>query len=361
MSGQLFNTPGFNVVYFGNTLGQYAQSLIILLGLLLLFKIFQRAIIWRLESLAKKTKTDVDDTLLTIIESIKPPFYVIVALYFGFTFLSAHPLVKQGFNIFIIFLVVYQIIKSLQILIDYIFDRQLRKKEHKTSEAAFKTLASVLKGILWALGALVVLQNLGINVTSLIAGLGIGGIAIALAAQNILGDLFSSFAILFDKPFIPGDFIVLGDKMGTVEKIGIKTTRIRSIGGEELVISNQELTNSIIQNFGKLKKRRIVFQLGVTYETPAAKLKEIPGMTEKIIKEFKRLEFDRAHLKDFGESSINFEIVYYVLSNNYNVYMDLQQSINLKIVGRFEKEGIEMAYPTRTVYLKKQPNLLKIT
>ena len=197
------------------------------------------------------------------------------------------------------------------------------------------------------------LSNLGINVTSLVAGLGVGGIAIAFALQNILNDLFSSFAIYFDKPFVVGDFIKIGEHAGTVEKVGIKTTRIRSTTGEELIISNRELTSARVQNFKRLNERRSIFTIGVVYETTAEKLRRIPSIIQTIIESQSLNRFDRVHFKTFGDFSLNFEVSYYVQTTDYKKFMDTQEIVNLKIVEAFEKEGISMAYPTQTIYLEK--------
>jgi small-conductance mechanosensitive channel len=204
---------------------------------------------------------------------------------------------------------------------------------------------------LWAVGLLLILSNLGVNVLSLVAGLGIGGIAVALAAQNILGDIFSSYSIFFDKPFEPGDFIIVGDHMGTVKKIGMKTTRIQALDGEEVIIPNRELTETRVRNFKRMQERRVVFRFGVTYDTPHATLKMIPDMIRAVITAQKDLRFDRAHFFRFGDSSLDFEVVYYFPSSDYNAYMDHHQSVHLALVERFEKEGISFALPTRTVHV----------
>ena len=203
------------------------------------------------------------------------------------------------------------------------------------------------------MGLLLILSNLGFDITTLIASLGIGGVAIALAVQSILSDLFNSLSIYVDKPFTVGDFIIVGDHMGTVQKIGLKTTRIQALQGEEIVISNSELTSSRVRNFKQMQKRRIVFAFGVTYDTSTEKVKKIPEMVKNAIDPLEKAEYDRAHFKNFGDSSLDFEVVYYVLTGDYTEYMDIQQSINLRIMEEFEKEGIEMAFPTRTVHLVK--------
>jgi small-conductance mechanosensitive channel len=187
-----------------------------------------------------------------------------------------------------------------------------------------------------------------------VAGLGIGGIAVALAAQAILGDLFSYFVIFFDRPFEIGDFIIIGDFMGSIEHIGIKTTRIRSLGGEQLVFSNTDLTNSRIRNYKRMEKRRVVFKLGIVYQTTTSQVKEVPGIIKTAIENVQDTVFDRAHFATYGDFSLDFEVVYYVLSGDYNKYMDIQQDINFEIKEEFEKRGIEFAYPTQTLFLEKE-------
>jgi small-conductance mechanosensitive channel len=210
-----------------------------------------------------------------------------------------------------------------------------------------------MRGLLWVFAALLILSNLGYDITALMAGLGIGGIAIALALQNVLEDIFSSLSIYFDKPFVVGDFIILGDDLGEVQKIGIKTTRIKHLQGQELVVSNKELTSTRIHNYGKMKKRRVVFDFGVVYDTPVKKLKKIPDIIKNVVESAGPTTFDRAHFKKFWESSLNFEVVYYITGSDYNAYMDIQESINLAIMEEFESMGVEFAYPTQTVYLNK--------
>ncbi|MBU1179853.1 mechanosensitive ion channel family protein [Patescibacteria group bacterium] len=354
MLNQFFTAPYWQYESFGNTLQAYTAAFLIFVGLLITFKIFQSLILYRLKKLADKTKTDVDDTLIKIFLSLRPPFYAFLAFYLAFNTLIIHSFAKKIIAVILIIWVVYQAIKSVQILIDYLVEKAMKKDKQAGSKQIIGLISKISKGVLWALGGLLILQNLGVNVTSLIAGLGIGGIAIALALQNILGDLFSSFAILFDKPFVPGDFIIVENHKGTVEKIGIKTTRIRSVDGEEIIISNKELTSTSIQNFQKLKERRAVINFGVKYETPTAKIRQIPKMLKDIIKEIKDAKFDRAHFSKFNDSALTFEVVYFVKSDDYEKYMDVNQKILIKIKSEFEKEKIDMAYPTRTIYMAKE-------
>ncbi|MFY3385838.1 mechanosensitive ion channel family protein [Paracidovorax sp. MALMAid1276] len=227
-----------------------------------------------------------------------------------------------------------------------------------TQVGASATLMSWgLRTLLWSVILLAVLSNLGVNITAFIASLGVGGIAVALAVQNILGDLFASLAIAVDKPFQVGDFVVVGGVAGTVQMIGLKTTRIRSLQGEEVVMSNTDLLKQTINNYRPMQERRIVFAFGVTYDTPIEKVEAIPGVVRKLIESHEQLRFDRAHFKSFGDSSLDYEVVYIVKDPAYGVYMDMQQSINLGLMREFAAMNVEFAFPTRTVHVASLPAL----
>jgi len=212
----------------------------------------------------------------------------------------------------------------------------------------------VLRLFLYSALIITALDQVGINVTTLVAGLGVGGVAVALAVQNILGDLFASLTIALDRPFEPGDFIVVGEQKGEVEKIGLKTTKVRSLSGEQLIFSNMDLLQSRIQNFKRMQERRVVFKIGVLYETPAEKLAKIPEKIKKIISGVEQTRFDRSHFAGFGDSSLDFETVYWVKSPDYGKYMDIQQEINLVLFRELKADGVDFAYPTRTLYMKSQ-------
>lgn len=358
---QFFLEQGIDLsrTIFGNSLFEYAGAFVLFVGFTILFKILQVIILRRLASLAKKTKTDIDDTLIRIVESVRPQFYGFLALFLALQTLSLNVWLERALMAVLLIFAVYQVVKAVGILIDYLGEKKLARERMEEgeadpgSEAAIELIKTIAKALLWIIGFLLVLSNLGIEVTSLIAGLGIGGIAIAFALQAVLGDLFSSFTIYFDKPFKVGDFIVVGDLAGTVEKVGIKTTRLRALQGEEIVLSNADLTSSRIHNYKRMEKRRIVFTLGATYETPVGKLKKIPEIVKKMFEEVANADLDRVHFKSLGDFSLNFEVVYYVLSGDYNEYMDIQQNVNFALMEAFEKEGIEFAYPTQTVYVAK--------
>ena len=208
---------------------------------------------------------------------------------------------------------------------------------------------------LWTLVGLLALQNLGVEVTPLLTGLGIGGVAIALAVQNILGDLFASMSIVVDKPFVIGDFIIVGDMMGTVENIGLKTTRLRSLWGEQLVFPNHDLLQSRIRNYNKMDERRVEFQFPLPFDAPVERLAAVPDWVRDIVTSQTPVRFDRAHLKSFGASTLTFEVCYYLLSPDFNTYMDVQQRINLEILRRLTAEGIPPAYPAQTLHLHRMP------
>jgi small-conductance mechanosensitive channel len=228
----------------------------------------------------------------------------------------------------------------------------------ETDPGAVTTLQGmsyVVRLAIWSGALLLLLDNLGIDVTALVAGLGVGGIAIALAVQSVLGDLFASLSIALDKPFVNGDFVIVGDFLGTIERVGLKTTRVRSLSGEQIVFSNSDLLSSRIRNYKRMEERRVVFSLGVVYQTPPDALREIPPMIRAIIEGLEDTRFDRAHFKAFGDSAYLFEVVYYVLQPDYNLYMDIQQQINLAICEQFAERGIEIAYPTRTLFVAGIP------
>lgn len=344
------------IIFWGTSAEKVLLALGILFFVTLVFKFWKNHALKNLKKLARRTASDFDDTLVEILEAIPNYFYWLVATFIAFHFLGIeNELANKIVNgIFVVF-IVFRIIAIFQKLVNYIFTKMWSHdgkivEEKETAVHGIKIVANV---ILWSIGILLILSNLGFEVSTLVASLGIGGVAIAFALQNILGDLFSSFAIYFDKPFQIGDFVVVGEDSGTIKKIGLKTTRITTLQGEELVISNAELTSTRIKNFKKMRTRRALFGFGVVYSTPLAKLKKIPEIVQKIIEKIELAESDRVHFRKFGDSSLDFEVVYHVKTRDYVDYVDTQQKINFAIVAAFEKEKIEMAFPTRTIYLQK--------
>ncbi len=235
------------------------------------------------------------------------------------------------------------------------------RKRHASASTNREILGSlgiigfIARVLIWAVVVLLMLDNLGVDITALVAGLGIGGIAVALAVQNVLGDLLASLSITFDKPFIVGDFLAVGDFLGNVEYIGIKSTRLRSLSGEQIVMSNADLLSSRLRNFGRMAQRRVAFTIGVAYETPADTLEHIPALIRRIVESQADTRFDRSHFARFAAASLDIETVFYVLSADYNKYMDIQQRINLAILREIEALEVEFAYPTQKLWLTRVP------
>ena len=303
---------------------------------------------------SERSQSQWNDALSKMIGATRTWFLLIASLYVASLALDlsvhAQAIVRS--------LVIIALLIQAALWGDVLLDCRLKlyiDRQMETDPAAATTvsmLSFIGKLVLWTLVLLVVLDNVGIDVTALVAGLGIGGVAIALASQNILGDLFSALSIALDKPFVLGDFIIVGDMPGTVEKIGLKTTRIRSLSGEQLVFSNADLLQSRIRNFKRMYERRVLFSIGVTYQTPVEKVEAISGMIREIIESQDEVRFDRAHFKQYGDSALLFETVYFVLNSDYNRYMDIQQNINFALYRKFAGEGIEFAYPTQTIFLE---------
>jgi small-conductance mechanosensitive channel len=343
--------------FFDNT----ALSYIIVAGVivvgLVVVRILTSVVIGMFQRWSAKTAGKLNDFIIGIMRKNTVPL-----LYYGVFYVATRSLVLpsalgKAIDVIGVVLLTLLSIRLISGLVVYILEQYCIKEADPEKQRGFKGMMPAIKVVIWGLGILFLLDNLGFKVSTVIAGLGIGGVAVALAAQAVLGDLFSYVSILMDRPFETGDFIILGDEhLGTVEHIGIKTTRIRSLGGEQIVLSNSDLTSSRIKNYKRMQKRRVVFQLGVTYQTSSDRLKEIPGVIKGTIIGIEGTTFDRAHFFNYGDFSLNFEVVYYVLSSDYNKYMDIQQAINLAIYEEFEKRGIEFAYPTQTLFMEKAEN-----
>ena len=341
-------------VFFGNTLRDYSMWFLIFIAGLFAAYIFKRIVVMRLEKWAERTETKIDDFIVLHIRRTLMP-----VIYFGVFLLSARALVLPAVFHKIVSLawMVLATLLGVRFLIEAIdfgvHEYLLKKGSDQNKIKGVNTILFILKAAIALFALFILLDNVGIKVSALIAGLGVGGIAVALAAQAFLGDIFSFITILFDRPFEVGDFIVFGSEAGTVEHVGIKTTRIRSIGGDQIVVSNTNLTNALVHNHKRMHQRRVVLKLGVTYQTPKEQLKEIPSALKAIIEGVKETQFDRAHFSSFGDSSLNFELVYFVQNGDYYKYMDIQQDINYKIFDEFSKRKIDFAYPTQTLFVSK--------
>lgn len=341
-------------MFFNNPIKDYCISLGVFVLLYIFVKLIRAIVLRRLKRWSEQTSNTLDDFLVKQLERQAIPILYLISLYAALSYLTFPAAVSTYIYSFFIIVFTIYIVRFISALIKYFLSSYWNRHRGSEEAESLRGISGFISVFIWSLGAIFILDNLGFKVSTIVAGLGIGGIAMALAAQTILADLFSYIVIFFDRPFQVGDFLVIDDKVGAVEYIGIKTTRIRSLSGEQLVFSNKDLTNSRVHNFKKMQERRVVFSLGVTYQTPYDKLQSIPGLIKKIIDSHDGVRFDRAHFFKYGDSSLDFEIVYYVIGADYTKYMDIQQSINLKIFEEFEQRKIEFAYPTRTLYLNQQ-------
>lgn len=288
-----------------------------------------------------------------IVNATRLPFLIGIALLVCVSQLELSPRQERWLEYAWIVILVSQIALWANRMVTVAVERAFeRSREANPAGATHLMLGGLIARIVvWSLAALVTLDNLGFNITTLMASLGIGGIAVALAVQNILGDVFSSVSIALDKPFVIGDFIIVDSYMGTVEYVGMKTTRLRSLGGEQIIFSNTELLKQRIRNYKRMQERRVLFEFGAAYDTPLEDVERIPQMVKEIIDGIDEARFDRAHFKACGESALQFEVVYYMLDPDYNRYMDVQQRINLELLQRFRERGIRFAHPVRMLHL----------
>lgn len=278
-----------------------------------------------------------------IVKTLFFPLYFSIP-YIFFKSLEIFKDYQNILRVFVIVIFVFSLLRLFSLVINHVLKNHFKDRISLKNIGALSTLINI---VLWVVGSIIMLDNFGIRVSAILTGLGIGGVAVALAAQRILGDLFSYFAIFLDKPFEEGDFIVVGDVKGTVEHIGLKTTRLRSFTGEQIIFSNSELTNAVVRNFKKMIGRRAIFQIGVFYDTPTEKLKLIPTLIKQVIEQIPLVTFERTHLVSFESSSFNFEIVYFVNNPDHNTFLDIQQKINFSLKEEFEKNGIKFVFSAK--------------
>lgn len=342
-----------DLVWLDNPLRRWLLALAVGLGAFLALSLLRTFAARKLAAFARGTATRVDDLLAELVGQARGPFLAVLSLFIGSSILALPDDARRWIRTATIVVVLFQAGIWASRLLAGLLDLRFGDQDGQTASgrAATRILTFVGNLVVWAVVVLVALDNLGVNVTALVAGLGIGGVAVALATQNILGDLFASFSIVLDKPFEAGDFIVLDGLMGHVEQIGIKTTRVRALSGEQIVFSNADLLRSRIRNFKTLKERRMLFSVGVVYRTPPEKLEKISGWLREIVEAQQPVRFDRAHFVRFDDSALIFEVVYFVLDPDHKRSLDIQQAINLAVVRRFAAEGVDLAYPTRTVFV----------
>ena len=338
-------------IFWGNSIKSWLIAFGIIVIAFAIIKIVKGPILKILRNWSQKTSSTFDDFIVIAIEKTLIPFLYFVSIFAAIQYLTLNTETNHVIRVAILFIIAFFILRILTSAIRYSIFKFLSKQENsETKQKQAHGLILVLNGIVWCMGMVFLINNLGYNVTTIITGLGIGGIAIALAAQAVLGDFFSYFVIFFDRPFEIGDSITTGTEAGSVEYIGIKTTRIRSVSGEQIIFSNKDLTDSRVRNYKRMLRRRILFKIGVTYQTTPEQLKKIPEIIKQAIKSKEKATFDRSHFSGFGDFRLEFETVYYIDVPDYYLYMDIQQSIYLEIFETFAKENIEFAYPTQTLF-----------
>jgi small-conductance mechanosensitive channel len=341
--------------WLGNPVSAWLTAAAILVGGFLLLVLVRRLLVRRLERFAEHTHTPLDDLALDALRRTSTAFLLVVAVAAAArTSLALPEHARTGVALLARIAFLLQAASWGNGAITFWLQR-LTAQRAATDRASITTLAALgvlARFVLWVLLFLLALDAFGVNITALVTGLGIAGVAVALAVQNVLGDLLASLSIALDKPFVIGDFIVVDTFQGTVEDIGLKTTRLRSLSGEQLVFANAELLKARIRNFGRMAERRVLFQLSVQYDTPPDLVERIPQLVREVVSAETPVRFDRSHFSAFTDSALVIETVYYVLSAEYNVYMDIQQRVNLTLMRRFAELGVEFAYPTRTVVLR---------
>jgi len=352
----VFESGILQKVYLGNTALNWSIGLVTAVVLYFGMVFFLKYLAHRMGVLSQKIFTDLDALIVDLLKVRTKKLFIIVFSLFGASQILVLPFrIDRIISAAAFLSLAFQVGLWGNGAINFLVKRRAAKDgEGGLNLEAYSVITWVAKASMWVMVILLTLNNLGIHITTLIAGLGISGIAIALAVQNILGDLFASLSIVLDRPFIIGDFIIVGEQMGNVEHVGLKTTRVRSLSGEQLIFSNTDLLGSRIRNFRRMKERRVLFALGVTYQMSAEKLERVPEIIREILQSRENVRFERAHFASYGAFSLDFEIVYWVLNRDYTLYMDIQQAINIDLFRKFAEEGIEFAYPTQTVFLEKQ-------
>tara|TARA_B100001105_G_scaffold86671_1_gene68729 strand:- start:1514 stop:2662 length:1149 start_codon:yes stop_codon:yes gene_type:complete len=341
----------------GIPLSQWLWGLLVACVAYLLLTLLLRVAVGRAAHLAQRTTTRIDDFLVNVLAGTNRWLILLAAVLIGLGAVELpdrwHSRVEHLWFLALALQMGLWMNRAVQAGLAAYHQRHTAGSANPQQVSAAGTLmAWGLTTVVWAVVLLSILANLGVNITAFVASLGVGGIAIALAVQNILGDLFASVSIAVDKPFEVGDFIVIGSTAGTVEHIGLKTTRIRSLQGEQIVVSNTELLKQTINNYKRLLTRRIVFTFGITYDASPEQAAQVPEVVQRIVQASERLKFDRAHFKAFGESSLDYEVVYIVQDPSFNVYMDEQQRINLALMRELAAIGVQFAFPTRTVIVQ---------
>lgn len=303
-------------------------------------------IIFKLKVISAKTANNVDDIIVEVLQSTEYLTFIMLATLLGMRMLDLpEKWVNRLDHITFIVLGIQAAIWISKAITVWTNKKLTSRAGDLPNPVITAMLAWVFKTVVWTILLLTILANVGVNITAFVTSLGIGGVAVALAVQNILSDLFASLSIGLDKPFVIGDFIIFGDVMGTVERVGLKTTHIRSLNGEQIVCSNTELLKNTIHNYKRMSQRRVVFSFGVSYATPPDSLEKIPPMIKRTIEKIEKTRFDRAHFKSFSSVTLDFEAVYFIVTDDFNLYMDIQQSINLTVMRELKALNVDFALP----------------
>ncbi len=342
-----------------NSLHDWLIAVGIFLGLGLLAAVLKRQFIKRLSVLARRSERQIYSAMVKMAQATRLWLVCLVALELGSQYLDLPHKADLWLERLATIAVCLQCGIWLSALLDFWITRSRNHLTDTQTVAAgsMDPFSFLGRLVLWTLVLLLVLDNMGVNITALATSLGVGGIAVALAVQNILGDLFASLSIVMDKPFVIGDSIAVDTLSGTVEHIGLKTTRIRSSTGEQLIVANSDMLKARLRNYKRMQERCITFSFTVPFSTPADKLEKIPELVRGIVEGREKVRFDRSHFKDLGGNAYLFETVYWVREPEYKTYMDAQQAINLALVRAFDKEGVLLSYPAQTLTVESPVSL----
>ena len=334
-----------------NTVAEWLIALALTLAVNLAIGLVRRVLARRIAPLAARTQSGLDDTVVRVLGRTNTVLVLVVSLFIASRYLDLPARVDSVLRGAAILAAFLQVGLWAGTLLASSIDRYHARAASRDagSATAIRAMGFAARVLIWALLLLLALDNLGVDVTAMVAGLGIGGIAVALAVQNILGDVLASVSIIADRPFVVGDFIIVDEYMGTVEFVGLKTTHVRSLGGEQIVFSNADLLKARLRNYKRMFERRAVFTFGLSYDTTVEQIERVTQWLRDTINVNPRLRLERAHFFKFGESSLDFEVAYWVRDADYGVYMDQQQALNLGLMKLLEENGIEFAYPTRTL------------
>ena len=340
--------------FLDNTILDWIKAAAILISVFIVLKVIKKILVSKLSKIVEKTNGNLDDIFLKVVEQTKDLFLIFTGIYAGLQILSIPENCQEISD------KVFMVITTLQTglwlggFINHITSHREREEADKQEKTAVHAFGLFGKIIIWTIIAMVVIQNIsGMKMDALITSLGIGGIAVGLAVQNILKDLFASLSIFLDKPFLVGDYIMVDELGGTVQDIGLKSTRIKTLLGDEVILSNSNLLESRIHNYRKMERRMVVTKIGVATETPHEVLKDLPSLFKQIIGEQENASFDRANLAEFSDYTFDFEIIYHIESADYTLYMNIKEAIYLEIIKRLQEKNVSMPYPTQAVIVNK--------